>query len=131
MFFFRDEVSDKGDTWNLEDAAALITFCGRAVTKSFLIACSLWSPRILSPPLGSNELLVSNVIELSHDGPPELEVSGDGDKGNITVALLHSASNLKGYEVVIKQLVDPENNEWKDLETKSIWHASGIEIFGV
>ena len=69
---------------------------------------------------------MSNVIELSHDGPPDLEFSGDA-KGNITVALLQSASNLKGYEVVIKQLVDPENNEWRDLETNTIWHASGIE----
>ena len=65
------------------------------------------------------------MIELSHDGPPDLEFSADGDKGNITVALLHSASNLKGYEVVIKQ-VDPEDNEWKDLETTNIWHASGV-----
>ena len=66
------------------------------------------------------------MIELSHDGPPDPEFRGDGDKGNITVALLHSASNLKGYEVVIKQLVDPENNEWRELETKNIWHTSGI-----
>ena len=64
------------------------------------------------------------MIELSHDGPPDIESS---DKGNITVALLHSASNLKGYEVVMKQLIDPENNEWKDLETKNIWHTSGID----
>ena len=67
--------------------------------------------------------MVSNVIELSHDGPPEVEFSGDG-KGNITVALLHSASALKGYEVVIKQLVDPDDNEWKDLETSNKWNAS-------
>ena len=70
---------------------------------------------------------MSNVIELSHDGPPDLEFSGD-DKGNITVALLHSAPYSKGYEVVIKQLVDPENNEWKDLETTNIWHTSGTHV---
>ena len=91
-----------------------------------LIACSLWSPRTLSPPLGSNEVLVSNVIELSHDGPPDVELSGDA-QGRVTVALMHSACNLKGYEVVIKQLVDPENNAWIDLETDNVWHTSGIE----
>ena len=91
-----------------------------------LITCSLWSPRTLSPPLGSNEALVSNVIELSHDGPPDLEFSGDAQE-SVTVALMHSASNFKGYEVVIKQLVDPENNEWIDLETDNVWHTSGIE----
>jgi len=43
------------------------------------------------------------------------------------VALMHSACNLKGYEVVIKQLVDLEDNEWIDLETENFWHTSGIE----
>ena len=70
---------------------------------------------------------MSNVIELSHDGPPDLECSGD-DRGNITVALLHSASNLRENEVVMKQLVDPENNEWKELETMNIWHSSGTRV---
>jgi len=93
--------------------------------KPLLIACSLWSPRALSPPLGSNEVLVSNVIELSRDGPPDLEFSG-GTQGSVTVALMHSACGLKGYEVVIRQLVDPENNEWIDLETDNFWHSSGI-----
>ena len=119
-------MSCEGSTWNLEEAGAMITFRRGAVKKTLLVTCYLWSPKTLSPPLGSNEVLVSNVIELSDDGPPDLECSGDA-KGNITVALLHSASNLKGYEVVIKQLVDPENNEWKELETKNTWHASGID----
>ena len=91
------------------------------------ITCSLWTPAALSPPIGSNELLVSNVIELSHDGPPDLEFM-ENASGSINVALLHSASNSKGYEVVIKQLVDPEYNEWEDLETKNIWHSSGTEM---
>ena len=42
-----------------------------------------------------------------------------------TVALLHSAPNLEGYEVVIKQLIDQENNEWKELKTENTWHGSG------
>jgi len=66
------------------------------------------------------------VIELSHDGPPDLEFRGDAQR-NITVALMHSACDLKGYEVVIKQLVDPESNEWTDLETDNFWHTSGIK----
>ena len=80
----------------------------------------VWPPKLRCPPISGNELLVSNVIELSHDGPTDLELSGD-DEGNVTVALLHSATDLKGYEVVIKQLADPYDNEWKDLET---WHVS-------
>ena len=92
-----------------------------------LIACSVWNPRTLSPPLDNNEALVSNVVELSHDGPPELEFSGDA-QGSVTVALKHSASNFRGYEVVIKQLVDPENNEWIDLVTNTFLHTSGIAL---
>ena len=70
---------------------------------------------------------MSNVIELSHDGPPDLEFSRDA-QGSVTVALMHSASNFRGYEVVIKQLVDPENNEWRDLVTNTFLHTSGIAL---
>ena len=118
---FRGEVTEKGSVWNLPEAAAYITFHEGAVKKPLLFACSVLPPKLRSPPISSDELLVSNVIELSHDGPLDLELSGD-DEGNVTVTLLHSASDLKGYEVVIKQLVYPHDNEWKDLET---WHASG------
>lgn len=120
-FICRCEVTEKGNEWNLPEAAALVTFHEGAVPKPSLFTCSVWSPKLRCPPMGSYELLVSNVIELSHDGPPDLEFNGDDD-GTITVSLLHSASDLKGYEVIIKQLVDPYENEWKDLET---WHASG------
>ena len=67
------------------------------------------------------------MIELSHDGPPDLEFV-ENASGSINVALFHSASNFKGYEVVIKQLVDPQYNEWEDLDTKNVWHSSGTEI---
>lgn len=67
------------------------------------------------------------MVELSHDGPPDLEFSEDA-QGNATVALMHSAPNCRGYEVVIKQLVDLENNEWIDLETHNFWHTSGISV---
>ena len=127
---FRGEITDKGDTWKLEKAGALITFFQGSVKEPLMITCSLWSPRALTPPIGTNEVLVSNVIELSHGGPPDLELREDAT-GNIAVCLLHSASNFKGYEVVIKQLVDPENNEWKDLETTNVWHRSGIKYKSV
>ena len=67
---------------------------------------------------------MSNVVELSHDGPLDLEFSKDA-QGSATVALMHSASNFRGYEVVIKQLVDPKVNDWIDLETYNFWHTSG------
>ena len=114
----------EGDTWYLKEAAAYITFRPGVVTKPLLISSSLWSPRALSPPLHSNEALVSNVVELSLDNPLEEESSGDVTQ-SVTVALSHSASELKGYELVIKHSVDQEYNEWNDLDTKNIWHSSG------
>ena len=117
----RSEVTERGCVWNLPEAAAYVTFHEGALPKPLLFTCSVLPPNLRSSPISSDELLVSNVIELSHNGPPDLEFRGD-DEGNVTVALLHNASDLKGYEVVIKQLVNPYDEEWKDLET---WHASG------
>ena len=121
----RDEITDEGDTWNLPEAGAFITFSPGFVKEPLWVSCSMWSPRSLSPPIGSNELLVSNLIELADEGPPTLE-SGEAATGCITMGLLHSASDFKGYEVVIKKLVDQENNEWEDLETRMVWNSAGI-----
>ena len=68
---------------------------------------------------------MSNVIELScEDGP-----HGVGFHKNVhekvTIRLSHSASDLKGYELVIKELVDLDNNEWKDVDTRHVWKPSG------
>ena len=121
----RYEITDKGDTWNLLEAGAFIIFSPGFVKEPLWILCSMRSPRSLSPPIGSNELLVSNLIELSHEGPPTLE-SMEAATGSITMGLLHSASDFEGYEVVIKKLVDQENNEWEDLETRMVWNSEGI-----
>ena len=70
------------------------------------------------------------MVELTRDSPPDLE-SNEDVEGIVTVALSHSALELKGYELVIKlvikQLVDPDNNEWNDFKTKSVWHSSGTQ----
>ena len=118
---FRGKVTEKGSEWNLLEAAAYITFHKGAVPKPSFFTCSVLPPKLCCPSTSGDELLVSNVIELSHDGPPDLELSGDNE-GNVTVALLHSATDLKGYEVVIMQLMDPHDKEWKELKTQ---HASG------
>ena len=118
--YFRGKLGGEEDTWHLREAGASIKLNSGAVQQPvpFTCRCLLWKPRTLSPPIASDEILVSSVIELSHDGPPDLEYS-------FTVALLHSAPNLEGYEVVIKQLTDQENNEWKELKTENTWHGSG------
>ncbi len=85
-----------------------------------MITCSLWRASVVSPYLEDNEMLVSNVIELACDDPTGINFS------KITVALSHSATDLKryeilmkGYEFVMKELIYSSDMSWKDLETKT------------
>ncbi|XP_078368375.1 uncharacterized protein LOC144652233 isoform X3 [Oculina patagonica] len=121
----RCEVSEKGGIWKLQDiqAAACITFPQNAVTNPVLFKCTIWECTTNFPPLEKDEALVSSVIVLTCDDPLSANFTGDFDK-EVTVTLSHCATNLKGYEVVIRELVDPENNNWRDLETTNIWQAS-------
>ena len=125
--YFRGKLGGEEDTWHLRKAGASIKLNSGAVQQPlpFTCRCLLWNPKTLSPPLASDEILVSSVIELSQDGPPDLEYRESVEVLSFTVALLHSAPNLEGYEVVIKQLTDQENNEWKELKTENTWHGSG------
>ena len=124
---FRGKIGGEEGTWHLREAGASIKLCSGAVQQPvpFTCRCFLWNPRTLSPPIASDEILVSSVIELSFDGPPDLEYRESVEGISFTVALLHSAPDLEGYEVVIKQLIDQENNEWKELKTENTWHGSG------
>lgn len=126
MFFSRREIDGHGAVWKLQDihAAAHITFPRNAVPGAVLFRCKRQEPTVRYPPLKKDEALVSNVIELSYENPPASIFTGDFDEG-VSVTISHSAINLKGYEVVIRELVDSENNEWEDLETTNIWQASG------
>ena len=125
--YFRGKIGGEEGTWHLREAGASIKLCNGAVQQPvpFTCRCLLWNPRTLSPPIASDEILVSSVIELSHDGPPDPEYRESVEGISFTVALLHSAPDLEGYEVVIKQLIDQENNEWKELKTENTWHGSG------
>ena len=69
---------------------------------------------------------MSNVIELSADGG----LDGDLNFGKeVKLALSHSSTDLEGYEVVMKKLVNRENNDWIDLETTDIKQLSGMFTF--
>ena len=46
------------------------SFACRAVRKPTEVICSLWSPRIRSPSLGPNEIIVSSVVQLSLNERP-------------------------------------------------------------
>ena len=97
--YFRGKIGGKEDTWHLREAGASMKLCSGAVQQSVLCTCrcSLWNPKTLSPPIASDEILVSSVIELSCDGPPDLEHRESVKRISFTVALLHSAPYLEGY----------------------------------
>ncbi|KAK2560327.1 Nephrocystin-3 [Acropora cervicornis] len=81
-----------------------------AVSGGRISTVRRWNPRFRSPPLFGNEAVVSDVIELSLDSPGGLHF----DEA-VTLVIPHCASDLKGYEVVVKSLIT--GDEWKDVET--------------
>ena len=112
-------------SWILQEFAACFTFSRMAMSKLKQMKCSRWYPTICSPCLSQNESLVSNVIELSCQEVPILARLPRSVHEKVTVRLSHSASDLKGYELVIKELVDRDNNEWMELDTREVWKSSG------
>lgn len=125
MFCFRCEVGESGAVWRLQDSlGACVTFPSNAVKSTVVFRCVPWHSTIDFPPLRKNEAFVSNVIKLTCDNSLGSDFTGNFDE-KVSVALSHSATNLKGYEVVMRELVDSDNNEWKDLKTTNIWKGSG------
>lgn len=81
-----------------------------------MVTSSLWRPGTVSPPLEDDETLVSHIIELACDEPVDIDFS------KVTVALSHSATDLGGFEMVLKERIDSVENVWKYLET---WYSLG------
>lgn len=104
------------------------SFACRAVRKPTEVICSLWSPRIRSPSLGPNEIIVSSVVQLSLNERPSTSKDMKEFHGKVMIAISHSATDLKGYELVVKKLTNEENKDWEDLETRSVWRPSGTNI---
>ena len=91
--------------------AAHLIFPPDAVSEDRLIALYRWKFSACSPPLQENEAIVSDVIELSAGLYDRLAFNKE-----VTLAISHSASDLKGYEVVVKKLIDKETNKWVDVD---------------
>ena len=108
----RDLVTEEGSSWILKETGICITFTPNAVPTPIMVTSSLWRPGIVLPPLKDDETLVSNIIELACDDPV-----ADIEFSKVTVTLSHSATDLRGYELVLKERIDAEQNIWKDLDT--------------
>ena len=70
-----------------------------------------WESSAGFPPLQENEAIVSDVIELSAGISEGLAFNKE-----VTLAISHSAADLKGYEVVVKKLIDKDINEWVEVD---------------
>ena len=104
---------------SIRQAGIHLIFPPGAAAEDSLSTVRRWNPRFRSPPLFDNEAVVSDVIELSLDSPRTLYF----DK-TVTLVIPHCASDLKGYEVVVKFFSC--DDVWKDVETAD-WRTVGGE----
>ncbi|XP_068704314.1 uncharacterized protein [Montipora foliosa] len=113
----RGKVVKEGTQWNLKQVAVHVIFPPDAVPEDRTLTLLRWNPHARCPPLLHHEAIVSDVIELSAVDSPGILHFNEA----VTIVIPHCASNLKGYEVVIKTLVDSETNEWDDsVETADV-----------
>ena len=113
----------------VQNVPARVMIPPKALPTCTEVTCSLRDLQTLSLPLGRNEALVSSVMEL---GRGSLPGTGKRYEFNVKVklALSHSASDFKGYELVIKELINEKTNDWRDLETRWAWTPSGRGFVG-
>ena len=110
------EVTSEGTSWAFKQWAVHLMFPPDAVSEHTSIVVHRWKYSVRSPPLQEHEAITSNVIELSSLNGQELNFNT-----NVKLSLSHSATDLQGYELVIKKLIDKETNNWEDVDgTKDI-----------
>ena len=113
----------------VQKVPAHVMIPSKALPTCTEVTCSLWNLQILSPPLGRNEALVSSVMELGRGSLPGTEKRYEFNV-KVKLALSHSASDIKGYELVIKELTNEKTNDWRDLKTRWAWTPSGSGYVG-
>ena len=103
--------------------AAHVIFPPDSVSEDRTVTVVRWNPLACSPPLKDNETLVSDVIQLSTDSSEALEFNK-----SVTLVISHCSADLKGYEIVVKKLIDMDSNGWDDiLETVELRSLAGKE----
>ena len=103
--------TSKGTSWASKEWAVHLMLPPDAVSERTSIVVHRWEYSVLSPPLQEHEAITSNVIELSSINGQELKFNT-----KVKLSLSHSATDLWGYELVIKKLIDKKANKWEDLD---------------
>ena len=104
------EVTSEGTCWAFEQWAVHLMVPPDAVSERTSIVVRRRKYSVRSPPLQEHEAITSNVIELSCLNGQELKFNTV-----VKLSLSHSATDLQGYELVIKKLIDKETNNWEDV----------------
>ena len=94
-----------------KESGVWLAFSPKTVPEPKCITCYSWRRNAVLVPLEDDEILVSSIIQLECDDPAGVTFTG------ITLALSHSAVESKEYELVMKELINPENRTWQDLKT--------------
>ena len=100
-----------GTSFSFNEWAVHLFFPPDAVSERTSIVVHLWNYSVRSPPLQEHEAITSNVIELSPLNGQELKFNN-----KVKLSLSHSATDLQGYEMAIKKLIDKETNTWEDVD---------------
>ena len=109
-------VTSEGTSWAFKQWGIHLILPPDAVSERTSIVVRRWKDSVCSPPLQEHEAITSNVIELSFMNGPDLKFNN-----KVKLSLSHSATDLQGYELVIKKLIDKETNNWQDMDgTRSI-----------
>ena len=104
-------ITSKVTSWASKEWAVHLMLPPDAVSERTSIVVHRWEYSVLSPPLQEHEAITSNVIELSSINGQELKFNT-----KVKLSLSHSATDLWGYELVIKKLIDKKANKWEDLD---------------
>ena len=113
-------MTSEGTNWVVNQGSVHWIFLPDAVSEPTPVV-HRWKYSARSPPLQEHEAITSSVIELSTMDSQSLK-----SNSKVKLSLSHSATNLRGYELVIKQLTDKETNKWEDVDgTKNIRSLEG------
>ena len=105
------EVTSGGTSWAFKPWTVHLMLPPDAVSERTTIVVCRRKYGVRSPPLHEHEAITSNVIELSFLNGQELKFNT-----KVKLSLSHSATDLQGYELVMKKLIDKETNYWEDVD---------------
>ena len=123
---FRGTLTSQAIHFDLYAGTIHLTFPPNTVAEPTRIMVCRWKYGACLPHLADHEAVVSNVIEIS----ATTESGASKFNSEVKLALSHSATDLEGYELVIRVLTDVEKNEWEEIPgCEDIRQVSGNDFF--